>query len=109
MVGVPLSTGRDLWNLLGNSSATAETTLTATFGQPPTGLPSYEHLAGFSSYGPTQDGRIKPDIVAPGTLLSARSDGRLTGKPDQCTVGVSEVRRGARRAGPLPRLAWLKL
>ena len=29
--------------------------------------PSY--VAAFSSRGPTEDGRIKPDIVAPGTLL----------------------------------------
>lgn len=33
-----------------------------------------ESVAGFSSYGPTSDGRIKPDIVAPGqTIESARS------------------------------------
>ncbi len=33
-----------------------------------------EHLAAFSSRGPTRDGRIKPDVVAPGTfILSTRS------------------------------------
>lgn len=33
-------------------------------------------IAGFSSRGPTADGRIKPDVVAPGTLIgSAGSDG----------------------------------
>ena len=30
------------------------------------GQRGYEYLAAFSSRGPTQDGRIKPDIVAPG-------------------------------------------
>ena len=36
-------------------------------------LPSerYESLAYFTSIGPTLDGRIKPDIVAPGTTISA--------------------------------------
>jgi subtilisin family serine protease len=33
-----------------------------------------EHLAAFSSRGPTRDGRVKPDVVAPGTfILSTRS------------------------------------
>ncbi|MEO6325842.1 MAG: S8 family serine peptidase [Thermoanaerobaculia bacterium] len=33
-------------------------------------------IAGFSSRGPTADGRIKPDVVAPGTsIVSAGSDG----------------------------------
>lgn len=37
-------------------------------------------LAGFSSRGPTDDGRIKPDIVAPGTnILSNRSHGEGAG------------------------------
>ncbi len=34
-----------------------------------------EQMAGFSSRGPTRDGRIKPDVVAPGTwILSGYSD-----------------------------------
>jgi len=33
-----------------------------------------DHLAAFSSRGPTRDGRLKPDVVAPGTfILSTRS------------------------------------
>lgn len=33
-----------------------------------------DHMAAFSSRGPTKDGRIKPDVVAPGTyILSTRS------------------------------------
>lgn len=31
----------------------------------------YESLAFFTSIGPTPDGRIKPDIIAPGTTISA--------------------------------------
>ena len=31
----------------------------------------YESLAYFTSIGPTTDNRIKPDIVAPGTTISA--------------------------------------
>ncbi len=31
----------------------------------------FESLAYFTSIGPTLDGRIKPDIVAPGTTISA--------------------------------------
>ena len=37
---------------------------------------SHHNLAGFSSRGPTFDGRIKPDVVAPGEfILSSRSHG----------------------------------
>jgi len=42
-------------------------------------LPSFhqDNLAGFSSLGPTSDGRLKPDIVAPGQdIHSAFSDGQ---------------------------------
>ncbi len=31
----------------------------------------FESLASFTSIGPTLDGRIKPDIIAPGTTISA--------------------------------------
>ncbi len=35
-------------------------------------------VAGFSSRGPTDDGRIKPDIMAPGTVVSASGDSNHT-------------------------------
>lgn len=35
--------------------------------------PEYDHLASFSSRGLTQDGRYKPDIVAPGTGIQSAS------------------------------------
>jgi subtilisin family serine protease len=38
------------------------------------GAPAPENLSGFSSLGPTRDGRLKPDITAPGFIIySARS------------------------------------
>ncbi len=40
----------------------------------PTGSGSLENLAGYSNHGPTFDGRIKPDIVAPGAVIGATED-----------------------------------
>ncbi|HEX9815721.1 MAG TPA: S8 family serine peptidase, partial [Candidatus Thermoplasmatota archaeon] len=45
-------------------------------------VPSNEygfHLSGYSSRGPTQDGRIKPDLVAPGQSVTAASNGTGNG------------------------------
>ena len=44
----------------------------------PTTANNPENLSGYSSHGPTLDGRIKPDIVVPGTLRSATE---FTGVP----------------------------
>jgi subtilisin family serine protease len=45
----------------------------------PTTSGSQENLADFSSHGPTPDGRIKPDVCAPGNeVRSADSDGSTT-------------------------------
>jgi hypothetical protein len=38
-------------------------------GVGPTGADSAQDIADFSSRGPTDDGRVKPDIVAPGTHI----------------------------------------
>jgi hypothetical protein len=46
--------------------------------------PSFEDIASYSSFGPTSDRRIKPDIVAPGDVTSAFADGKLEGVVDQC-------------------------
>ncbi len=72
----------------------------ATVGSPATGknviaVGATEHgdvnppcVAGFSSRGWTQDGRIKPDVVAPGTnVRSARSDANVA--TDNCDVRTS--------------------
>ena len=44
----------------------------------------FSNLAPFSSIGPTSDGRIKPDVVAPGVTVSAGK----SSKPDECTQSV---------------------
>jgi hypothetical protein len=67
MVGVPLSSGRQLQQLLTNGTAA----IYIKFSAAPTAVASYENIAEFSSFGPTADGRVKPDVVAPGLLVSA--------------------------------------
>jgi hypothetical protein len=55
-------------------------------------------MAAFSSRGPTDDGRIKPDVVAPGTdVISAKSAlggnawGALSGNPRYCFNGGTSM------------------
>jgi len=48
-----------------------------------------DHVAGFSSRGPTGDGRVKPDLLLPGTsIIAARATGTQMGTPidDQYTL-----------------------
>ncbi|NOZ04959.1 MAG: S8 family peptidase [Chloroflexi bacterium] len=48
-----------------------------------------DHVAGFSSRGPTGDGRVKPDLLLPGTsIIAARAAGTQMGTPidDQYTL-----------------------
>ena len=40
---------------------------------------SYVKVAQFSSRGPTPDGRLKPDLVAPGSSLVSAADGEACG------------------------------
>ena len=68
----------------------------------PSSVPSrvdyFENLAAYSSQGPTRDFRVKPDLVAPGTITSAR---RLTTvSSPECgtvTMGVSQACAAHRR------------
>ena len=43
-----------------------------TAGKANKNLYSESFMAGFSSIGPTEDGRLKPDIAAPGTVRWGR-------------------------------------
>ena len=52
--------------------------LTVSFSEAPPLANAYDSLASFSSKGPTRDGRVKPDLLAPGTLRSAFTDGSDT-------------------------------
>jgi len=53
------------------SAASTPPGLTVSFGPAAEPAESYDSLAYFSSKGPTMDGRVKPDIVAPSTVSSA--------------------------------------
>ena len=58
------------------ATSSGETRLTTTGADGNTidgtnGYADVDTVAAFSSYGPTQDGRIKPDVVAPGDAVSA--------------------------------------
>ena len=52
-----------------------------------TGASSLDDIIGFSSRGPTDDGRVKPDIVAPGTHVTGR---RLPG-PAPAANGTADA------------------
>ena len=52
--------------------------LTVSFSEAPPLANAFASLASFSSKGPTRDGRVKPDLLAPGTLQSAFTDGSNT-------------------------------
>jgi hypothetical protein len=59
-------------------------------------LPLVEETAGpvadFSGSGPTKDGRIKPDVLAPGEgVFSVRSDGDLASMQCGITIGASDL------------------
>ncbi len=49
-----------------------------SFSEAPPLANAFDSLAEFSSKGPTKDGRVKPDLLAPGTLQSAYTDGDNT-------------------------------
>jgi hypothetical protein len=59
----------------------------------------FENIAGYSAFGSAApwdkpvttnfqsvDVRVKPELVAPGRVLSASTDRRITGQLDQCEV-----------------------
>jgi subtilisin family serine protease len=62
-------------------------------------------MAGFSSRGPTLDGRVKPELVAPGeNIVSARSDGGIKGA-NQCSSSMTGLLSLAGTSMATPTLA----
>lgn len=71
-------------------------TVGATEGGPDRVTANFRNLASFSSMGPTYDGRIKPDVVAPGYwTISAHSGGDTT--TESC---AEEIMAGTSMATP---------
>jgi hypothetical protein len=70
VVGLGPSQGRALAEIAGNRPG-----LRATIAERPAG-PARRALTSFSSWGPTPDGRPKPDLVAPAVDLPAATTGR---------------------------------
>ena len=68
---VPLSTGRMLAEAV-KSSGDGTVTIRFLF-RTEEALPAFESVAEFSSFGPTIDGRFKPDVVAPGEEIKSAS------------------------------------
>ena len=60
-----------------------------------------DYLAAFSSRGPTRDGRIKPDVVAPGEFIeSARADPDFKGECDDTSSSGLYVSFGTSMSTP---------
>lgn len=93
-ISIPVvSTTRTLGQKLVNEISVGEK-LSIRFGSASPAQEAFEDLAQYSSQGPTLDGRIKPDLVAPGTVTSA-----ATGQPTQNTCSLSPLQMFARMAG----------
>jgi len=66
---VPASTGRMLRNAMAASDNGTASIVTLSAADEP--LPAFESIAEYSSFGPTRDGRVKPDVVAPGEAIKS--------------------------------------
>jgi hypothetical protein len=90
--------GEQLWALFDNADS-----VVATIERYAQGWPAFEDIASFSSFGPTADGRIKPDIVGPGEMVSAASgdmDASLAGAAPG-SVCLTGRKSGTSMATPL--------
>eukprot|EP00963_Diacronema_lutheri_P004531 scaffold346_cov347-Pavlova_lutheri.AAC.14 len=85
---VPESTGRRFQRMITNAGDSNDQVVVAfTSDVGIEDLPPWESIAEFSSFGPTIDGRVKPDLVAPGqNVVSAGSDGLLN--TNNCDVSA---------------------
>eukprot|EP00798_Chlamydomonas_sp_ICE-L_P023189 gene23189-30401_t len=90
LLTMPFDVGRSLTNYL-NKHFTATVTISSSHNIKDSA--PHDNVAAYSSYGPTPDGRIKPDLVAPGSLVSAYTDwfteddsmgGFVSNESDQC-------------------------
>eukprot|EP00798_Chlamydomonas_sp_ICE-L_P030068 gene30068-35037_t len=81
LANIPMDVGSILWTAI---QAGQSVSIRFNTSPSPANKESYEDVASFSSFGPTPDGRVKPDIVAPGVLVSAGSIGLTTGNPQGC-------------------------
>jgi len=88
-----LSTSRTDGQALTNEIL-AGRSLTVTLDRASSLSNSFEDLASYSSQGPTMDGRIKPDILAPGTVTSA-----APGQPASNSCSLSPLQLYTRMAG----------
>jgi len=67
------------------------------------GLSRLDDYSTFSSWGPTRDGRTKPDIMAPGQGIHAALSTQMTTEPDSSYIapdGVHRVTQGTSQAAP---------
>merc|ERR1712176_1295453 len=71
---VPMSTGRLLAEAIKSSnSRVAKIRFVSRSDE---SLPAFESIAEYSSFGPTLDGRVKPDVVAPGEEIKSATSVR---------------------------------
>lgn len=85
-IGIPvLSTTRGIGEKIGKMIE-ASITRGRSYTLSAASLPQYAHdnIATFSSFGPTLDGRIKPDLVAPGDRI--QSAGITSGNGNDCPL-----------------------
>ncbi|MBX3747852.1 MAG: S8 family serine peptidase [Verrucomicrobiae bacterium] len=60
-----------------------------------------EAMADFSSRGPCEDGRIKPDVVAPGTWIASLQSGAATGENAWAPISPNyQFQGGTSQSGP---------
>jgi hypothetical protein len=96
---IPLSLAQQLRQYADQGGGAGVTAIYVTFAPHVVcSCPSYEDIASYSSFGPTLDRRIKPDIVAPGDITSAYSDGKADGLMDQCRT---QRKQGTSMATPV--------
>jgi len=95
LLGLPRRRGEELWSLFDNAD-----TIIGTIELYSQTWEAYEDIASFSSFGPTADGRIKPDIVGPGELVSASSADAADGDHPSETCGKGR-KSGTSMATPI--------